>query len=84
MASTRALAREIAAHTAPVAAALIRRMLWRGLGMSLPMEAHRIGSRGIFTRSSSSDAAQGVTAFLEKRATHFSDRMSRDMPGFFP
>jgi len=84
LASARALAREIADHTAPVAVALTRQMLWRGLGMSHPMAAHRVESRGIFARSRSGDAAEGVTAFLEKRATRFSDQVSRDMPDFFP
>lgn len=79
-----ALAREIADTTAPVSVALTRQMLWRGLGMAHPMEAHRIDSRGVYARGRSADAAEGVTSFLAKRPPVFSDTVSNDMPGFFP
>jgi enoyl-CoA hydratase/carnithine racemase len=80
----RGIAREIAEQTAPVSVALIRQMMWRGLGMSHPMEAHQVDSRGILSRGRSGDVAEGVTAFLEKRPAVFPDRVSRDMPDFFP
>lgn len=80
----RALAAEFAAASAPVSVALIRQMLWRGLGMAHPMEAHRADSRGILSRGASADAAEGVTAFLEKRAPAFPDRVSADLPDLFP
>ncbi|WP_313802244.1 crotonase/enoyl-CoA hydratase family protein [Sphingobium sp.] len=79
-----ALAREIADNSAPVSIALTRQMIWRGLGMAHPMEAHRIDSRGVLTRSLSGDAREGVASFLEKRAAHFPDRVSADMPDYFP
>ncbi len=82
--TAQALAREIADNAAPVSVALTRQMLWRGLGMSDPMEAHRIESRGILTRSQSADAQEGVAAFLEKRPARFPDRVSADMPDYFP
>ncbi|MHA4837761.1 crotonase/enoyl-CoA hydratase family protein [Sphingopyxis sp. MSC1_008] len=84
LASAHALAREIADNTAPVSIALTRQMLWRGLGMSHPMEAHRVESRGVFSRSNSDDAAEGVAAFFEKRAAQFPDQVTRDMPDYFP
>lgn len=84
LAAATALAREIADNTAPVSIALTRQMLWRGLGMAHPMEAHRIDSRAVYARGSSADAAEGVTSFLEKRAATFPDRVSNGMPGFFP
>ena len=40
----RAIAREIIDNTAPVSVALIRQMMWRGLGMDHPMEAHKVDS----------------------------------------
>ncbi len=82
--AARALAREIADHTAPVSVALTRQMMWRMLGASHPMEAHRIDSRAIFTRGASADAREGVTAFLEKRPAAFPNRVSSDLPAFFP
>lgn len=82
--AARALAREIADSTSQVSVALIRQMMWRGLGWAHPMEAHRIDSRGIFSRGRSGDVAEGVTSFLEKRPAVFSDRVSTDMPDYFP
>jgi enoyl-CoA hydratase/carnithine racemase len=82
--AARALAREIADNTAPVSVALTRQMLWRMSAARDPMEAHRIDSRAIFTRGASTDAAEGVTSFLEKRPALYPNRVSADMPGFFP
>ena len=84
MSAARAVAREIAENAAPVSVALTRQMMWRMLGADDPMEAHKVDSRGVFTRGAGADAREGVTAFLEKRAPKFSDKVSRDMPGYFP
>ena len=78
------IAREIADNTAPVSIALMRQMAWRSLGMSHPMEAHRIESRGICTRGRSQDAKEGVQSFLEKRLPNFPCTVSGDMPDYFP
>ena len=82
--AARALAREIAANTAPVSVALTRQMLWRMSAADHPMRAHRIDSRAIQARGRSADAREGVRSFLEKRAATFSDKVSTDMPDFFP
>ncbi len=79
-----ALATEIAENAAPVSVALTRQMMWRMLGADHPMEAHKIDSRSIYARGAMADAREGVTAFLEKRPARFVDRVSRDMPSFFP
>lgn len=84
MDAARAIAREIADNTAPVSIALTRQMLWRMAGADHPMQAHQIDSRAIAARSVSPDAAEGVASFLEKRAPAFPDRVSVQMPGFFP
>lgn len=79
-----ALAREIADNTAPVSVAVTRQMMWRMLGADHPMAAHQVDSRAIQARGASDDAREGVTAFLEKRPASFPDRVSADMPDFFP
>lgn len=82
--AARALALEIARNAAPVSVALTRQMIWRMAGADHPMRAHRIDSRAIQARGRSADAKEGVNAFLEKRAAVFQDRVSTDMPAFFP
>ncbi|MDZ4777515.1 MAG: crotonase/enoyl-CoA hydratase family protein [Alphaproteobacteria bacterium] len=79
-----ALAREIVDNTAPVSVALTRQMLWRMLGADHPMEAHKIDSRAIFARGKQPDAKEGVMSFLEKRAPTYPDKVSKDMPDFYP
>jgi hypothetical protein len=59
-------------------------MLWRMASARDPMEAHRIDSRAIFARGASADAAEGVTSFLEKRHAKYPNRVSADMPAFYP
>jgi enoyl-CoA hydratase/carnithine racemase len=76
----RAIAREIAENTSPVAVALSRQMLWRMLGAAHPMQAHLVDSRALFLMGRSPDAAEGVGAFLEKRLPRFPMKASTDMP----
>jgi enoyl-CoA hydratase/carnithine racemase len=84
LAAAREMAREIVDNASPVAVALIRQMMWRGLGMTDPMQAHRVDSRGIVSRGRSADVIEGVQSFLEKRPALFRDRVSADMPDYFP
>ena len=82
--AARAIAAEIAGETAPVSIALTRRMMWRMLGESHPMAAHRADSRGIAELGRSADAAEGVTSFLEKRPPSFPGTVSDGLPDLFP
>ena len=84
MPMARKLAREFIDNTAPVSVALVRQMTWRFIGADHPMEAHKVESRGIFWRGQSADVKEGVAAFLEKRPPRFTERVSTDMPPFFP
>lgn len=84
MPAARALAREIAENTAPVSIALTRQMLWRNAAADHPMVAHRVDSRAIQARGRSPDSKEGVSSFLEKRRPVYPDRVSSDMPPFFP
>jgi enoyl-CoA hydratase/carnithine racemase len=82
--AARSLAREIAENTAPVSVALARQLMWRMLGAEHPMLAHRADSRGMVARGQSADAAEGITAFLEKRPAQFPDRVSDGLPDAMP
>jgi len=82
--AARELAREIADNTAPVSVAMSRQMLWRMLGASHPMDAHRVDSRGIMQRGKSADSKEGVVSFLEKRPAQYPDRVSAGIPDIFP
>ncbi|BCW90071.1 Short-chain-enoyl-CoA hydratase [Alphaproteobacteria bacterium SO-S41] len=80
----RELAREIVDNTAPVSVALTRQMLWRTLGADHPMEGHKLDSRGVFARGRQADAKEGVMSFLEKRQPVYPNKVSTDMPAYFP
>ena len=76
------LARTISCHS-PVALALSRQMLYRNAASEHPLEAHRVDSLAIFYTSQTS-GKEGVNAFLEKRPPVFTDKVSTDMPPFYP
>ncbi len=78
------LAREIAVSVAPVSAVLTRQLIWQLLGADHPMQAHRLDSLAIYETGRMADAAEGVTAFLEKRPARWSLAPSRDLPDWFP
>jgi enoyl-CoA hydratase/carnithine racemase len=82
--AARALAREIADNTAPVSVAMTRQLLWHMAGQDHPMKAHRVDSRAIQSRGQSADAREGVSSFLEKRTPVYPNKVSTDMPDFFP
>jgi enoyl-CoA hydratase/carnithine racemase len=84
LAAARELGREIVEHAAPVSVALARQMMWRMLGAEHPMIAHRADSRAMFQRGQSEDAAEGISAFLEKRPAVFPDRISAGLPDVMP
>jgi enoyl-CoA hydratase/carnithine racemase len=84
MVEARKLAREIADNAAPVSVALTRHMLWRNASEVHPMAAHIIDSKSTYLRAASSDAAEGIASFLEKRPAIFPNQVSADMPACFP
>lgn len=84
LAAARALAKELTAESAPVSVSLTRQMMWRMLGASHPMEAHKMDSRAIWVRGQGGDAQEGVTSFLEKRPASYTDSVVKDLPHFSP
>ena len=82
--AARELAKSLVSESAPVSIALTRAMLWRMMGASHPMEAHKLDSRAIWSRGASGDAAEGVASFLEKRAAVYPNKVSSDVPHFEP
>ncbi len=82
--AARAIAEDIRDNAAPVSVALPRHMMWKMLGADHPMEAHKIDSRGIHYRGKSDDSKEGVTAFLEKRDAQFPNKVSTELPEFYP
>ena len=80
----REIAREIAANSSAISVTLTRHMMWRMLGADHPMEAHKIDSRGVYHLGRAADAKEGVKSFFEKRPPAFPNKVSRDLPEFFP
>lgn len=82
--AARELARSYIVASAPVSIALTRQMMWKMLGADHPVEAHKLDSRGVMARGKSTDAKEGLASFKEKRPPEFTDRVSTDMPAFYP
>jgi enoyl-CoA hydratase/carnithine racemase len=78
------LAAEIASNTSAVSVALTRALMWRMLGESHPMAAHRLDSALMDACGASADAREGVASFLEKRPAVFPSRVPDDLPAPYP
>ena len=71
-------------NSAPVSIAVTRQMLWRSLEGFGPYDAHIVESKAMDSRGASEDAKEGISSFLEKRTAEFKNKVSLDMPSFFP
>lgn len=80
VAEARRIAQSIVRSSAPVSAALTRRMLWNSLGAAHPREAHLMESRAIAYLSTRPDAREGVAAFLEHREPVWTGSVPADVP----
>ena len=84
MAEARKVAHQMVDNSSSISVTLTRHMLWKMLGASDPIEAHRIDTAGINATGTSADASEGINSFLEKRAPKFPGKVSKDLPKFFP
>jgi enoyl-CoA hydratase/carnithine racemase len=82
--AARALATEFVDNSSSVSMTLTRHMMWRMLGASHPLDAHEIDTAGMSALGQSADAREGISAFLEKRAPAFKDKVTQHLPKFFP
>ncbi len=82
--ASKEIAKKLFSNTAPVSVALTRHMIWDMSSATSPEDAHIIDSKAIDSRGASKDAAEGVMSFLEKREAEYKNKISTDMPSFFP
>ncbi len=76
------IAAKIATHS-PVAVALTRQMMYRNAAQPDPTAAHKVDSLAMFY-TSITGGKEGVASFLEKRPANYTDKVSKDLPDFYP
>jgi enoyl-CoA hydratase/carnithine racemase len=74
-----ALARDIAANTAPVSVAVAKRLLWDATTQTVE-ETRRVEDQLFGKVTAMADAKEGIAAFVEKRPPTWTGRPSTDMP----
>ena len=73
------MARDIAAHVAPMSAALCKRLLWdSAINNYTPRQVASLETQLHQRVMGSADAREGVSAFLDRRPPRFSSRLSAD------
>ena len=73
------IARDIAAHVAPMSAALCKRLLWdSAIHNYTPRQVASLETQLHQRVMGSADAREGVSAFLDRRPPRFSSRLSAD------
>jgi enoyl-CoA hydratase/carnithine racemase len=80
----RSIATDITQNTSAVSVALCRQLLWKMQNAEHPIDAHKLESKTLLWSFEQADMREGVNAFLEKRAPHFSMKPGSDMPDFYP
>lgn len=77
------IARDVAVNTAPLSVALSKRLLWEGRALTCE-EVGRRETAYHHMVMGKSDAAEGVLAYLERRAPHWQLRVSDEWPKKWP
>ena len=77
------LARDMAAHTAPMSVAFSKRVLWESLDLDR-WQINHLETELHHHLMGSPDAKEGVMAFLERREPEWQGRVSRDWPSQWP
>ncbi|MDP9085222.1 MAG: enoyl-CoA hydratase-related protein [Pseudomonadota bacterium] len=80
----RRIVRQLTEASAPVSVAITRRMCWDMLGAHNPRQAHERDSAAMHTRGVSADAAEGISAFMQRRAARFPDLVSDHLDDALP
>ncbi|SEB58742.1 enoyl-CoA hydratase-related protein [Streptomyces melanosporofaciens] len=78
------LASEIIKHTAPVAVAIARQMVYRMSALNSPGSSYELDTLLVADLTRKPDAAEGVASFLEKRAPKFPAAVSEGLPEYLP
>jgi enoyl-CoA hydratase/carnithine racemase len=76
-------ARDIAVNTAPLSVAFSKRLLWEALGLG-PREVEQRETVLHHQLMAHGDAREGVTAFLERRAPHWTGSVHDEWPADWP
>ena len=75
------MARDIAAHVAPMSAALCKRLLWdSAINNYTPRQVASLETQLHHRVMGSADAREGVAAFLDRRPPRFSEGIERSRP----
>jgi len=72
----REIAEQIVTQTSAVSIAIIRRLVWQGLGVSHPREVTELESELTRVTRASADGREGILSFLEQRAPAFTGNVS--------
>ncbi len=70
------IAEQIVTQTSAVSIAIIRRLVWQGLGVSHPREVAELESELTRATRGSADGREGILSFLEQRAPAFTGTVS--------
>ncbi len=77
--AAQALARETAAHAAPLSVAISKKLLWESLELG-PEDVERKETALHHVLMGAPDAIEGPVSFMEKRAPNWSLKVSKDWP----